>query len=484
MKREYLPSLVPQKPGVYVFRDKFGKVIYVGKAKNLRKRLGNYFQPSRVAKADAKTRSLIHSIDDWAVEEVRNEEEALILESRLIKDYAPKYNILMRDDKRYPLLKINLNEDFPTLKKARFKRNDDSTYFGPFPHGSALQFTLEFLLAYFKLRSCKDENPTLDTMKRCLKRIVKDCSAPCMGNISKEDYRKNVDAMLEVLNGKTDKILADIDSKMSEAARNLKFEKASRYRDVKENLLAVFGDKKRQFENVILPNLPLEGDPCAELAKALGLPKIPSTIVGFDISNIMGTLAVGSMVFFRDGKPERKSYRRFKIKTVEGSNDFAMMQEVFRRYFGRILRENLPHPDLVMVDGGKGQLHAAIETLKSINFPPLPIIGLAKREEEIFIPGRSEPILLSRHNIGLRLLQALRDEAHRFAISFHKELRHNLLELSVLDEISGVGKIRKKELLKNFGSIAELKKASPEEIHRKVPNINIALAEKILDILR
>lgn len=480
MKREFVIAEVPQKPGVYVFRDRFGKVIYVGKAKNLRKRLGNYFQTARIKQADAKTRSLINSIDDWAIELVRNEEEALILESRLIKEYAPKYNILMRDDKRYPLLKINLDEDFPTLKKARFKRNDNNTYYGPFPNGSALQGTLEFLLAYFQLRSCRDENPTLDTMKRCLKRVVKDCSAPCMGKISKEDYRKKVDAMLEILGGNTNKIIETIEAKMADAVNKLNFEKAARYRDIKSNLLAVFGQKTRQFENVILPSLPLDSDPVAELAKALHLPHLPRTIVGFDISNIMGQLAVASMVFFRDGKPERKSYRRFKIKTVHQSDDFAMMQEVFRRYFGRILAENLPHPDLVMVDGGKGQLSSAVETLIELNFPPIAIIGLAKREEEIFLPGRSEPILLSRHNTGLRVLQALRDEAHRFAISYHKELRHNLLELSVLDEISGIGKVRKQQLLKTFGSVSALRKATPQEIHERVSTISIALAEKIL----
>lgn len=487
MKHEYLPSEIPPKPGVYVFRDRFGNVIYVGKAVNLRRRLGNYFQPARAAKADIKTRSLIKSIDDWAFHVVRNEEEALILESRLIKDYAPKYNILMRDDKRYPLLRLNLQDKFPTFTKVRFERkNDPALYFGPFPNGSALQSTLEFILRHFKLRSCKYDEPDEETIKRCMKRAVRDCSAPCCGKISPEDYRRQVENALEILKGNTKELCAELDEEIKSASAELKFEKCARLRDVKQNLLAVFGPKVRRFDNAVLPERDDETSGIAamkQLQKELGLAKVLDTIICFDISNIMGTLAVASMVCFRNGHPDRSSYRHFRIRTVEGSNDFAMMKEAITRHFGRLIRENRPLPDLLVVDGGKGQLSSAVDALIEINCPVLPVIGLAKREEEIFLPGRSESVLLSRSNPALKVLQSLRDEAHRFAITYHKHLRQKLLEYSVLDEIQGVGETRKKEILSRIGSVARLKKMTPEELAAKIPNLGIKISEKIIAFL-
>ena len=488
MKHVYIPSEIPEKPGVYVFRDRFGTVIYVGKAVNLRRRLGNYFQPARRERADVKTRSLIKSIDDWAFHVVRNEEEALILESRLIKDYAPKYNILMRDDKRYPLLRLNMQDKFPTFTKVRFERkNDPAMYFGPFPNGSALQSTLEFILRRFKLRSCKYDEPDEETIKRCMKRAVKDCSAPCCGKISPEDYRKKVEDALEVLKGNIKELCAELDEEMKQAAAELKFEKCAAIRDVKQNLLAVFGPKVRRFDNAELP----ERDDAAsgiaamkQLQKELGLAKALDCIICFDISNIMGTLAVASMVCFRNGRPDRSSYRHFRIRTVEGSNDFAMMKEAITRHFSRLINENKPLPDLLVVDGGKGQLSSAVDALVEIKCPVLPVIGLAKREEEIFLPGRSESVLLSRSNPALKILQALRDEAHRFAITYHKSLRHKLLEYSVLDEIQGIGEVRKKEILSRIGSVARLKKMTPEELSQKIPHLGIKISEKIIDFLQ
>ena len=488
MKHEYLPSEIPPKPGVYVFRDRFGNVIYVGKAVNLRRRLGNYFQPARASRADVKTRSLIKSIDDWAFHVVRNEEEALILESRLIKDYAPKYNILMRDDKRYPLLRLNLHDNFPTFTKVRFERkNDPALYFGPFPNGSALQSTLEFILRRFKLRSCKYDEPDEETVKRCMKRAVRDCSAPCCGRISKEAYRKQVENALEVLKGNTTELCAELDEEMKQAAAELKFEKCARLRDVKQNLLAVFGPRVRRFENAVLPEREDEASGIAamkQLQVELGLTGELETIICFDISNIMGTLAVASMVCFRNGRPDRSQYRHFRIKTVDGSNDFAMMQEAVTRHFSRLIAENKKLPDLLVVDGGKGQLSSAVDALIGINCPVLPVIGLAKREEEIFLPGRSESILLSRSNPALKVLQALRDEAHRFAVTYHRHLRHKLLEYSVLDEIPGIGAIRKKEILSRIGSVSRLKKMTPEELSARIPNLGIKISEKIIDFLQ
>ncbi len=482
-RSDFHPSEIPPKPGVYVFRDRFGKVIYVGKAANLRRRMSSYFQPSRLKRADAKLRSLVNSIDDWNYEIVRTEDEALILESRLIKDFAPHYNVLMRDDKRYLLLKVDPREKFPTLKLARLKKPDGAQYFGPFPKGSALKMTLEFLLAHFGLRACRDSEPDGETRKRCLKRIVHDCCAPCIGAVTPEEYRNRLDRALAVLHGDIGEVTALVRQKMGEEAAAQRFEKAAHLRDVLTNLETVFGRRNRAFERPELPDATPGGAAVAALGKALGLARPPDRIIGFDISNILGKLAVSSLVAFKGGKPDRANYRHFRIRTVHQSDDFAMMRETLIRHFGRLLEEKRELPDLVMVDGGKGQLSAAIDALIEIGCPPLPVIGLAKRNEEIYLPGRSDPIVLDRHNPALRMLQALRDEAHRFAITYHRNLRNRRIEQSRLDEIPGIGDNRKKQLLRAFGSLRELRKASPAEIAERVPGIGELLARKILDTL-
>ena len=479
LKTEFHPVDVPAKPGVYVYRDRFGVVIYVGKARNLRKRMSSYFQPSRLKTAEPKLRSLINSIHSWSYEVVRSEDEALILESRLIKAYAPHYNILMRDDKRYLLLKIDWNEKFPTLTLARIEKPGNFQYFGPFPKGSALKMTLDFLLAHFGLRACRDSEPNEETRKHCLKRIINDCCAPCIGKVTVEEYRQRLEAALAVLKGDIAGLQTELEEKMKTAAAAMDFEKAARYRDISANLEAVFGRKNRKFEN---PELP-DSDPgmlaVQDLADKLGLQNLPRHVIGFDISNILGKLAVASLVVMRDGKPDRSSYRRFRIKTVDQSNDFAMMKEVIMRHFTRLMENEAPFPDLVMVDGGKGQLSSAIAGLIEIGAPPLPILGLAEKNEEIYLPGQSDPVILSRHDPALKMLQSLRDEAHRFAITFHRELRHRQIERSLLDDIPGVGSKRKIELLRKFGSIAALRKSTPEEIAEKVPGLGLSLAEKI-----
>lgn len=483
---EYHPSEIPAKPGVYMFRDRFGKVIYVGKARDLRRRLGNYFQPSRKRTADAKLRSLINSISDWSYTIVRNEDEALLLESQLIKSYAPHYNILMRDDKRYLLLKVDLNEKFPTLTLARLKKPDNARYFGPFPHGTALKMTREFLLAYFGLRGCKSSDPDPDTRKHCLKKLVKDCCAPCTGAVTPEEYRAKVNAALEVLDGNILPVKEAIKTEMLKAAAAGNFEKAARLRDTADNIETVFGKKNRIFENPVLPDqlMPPGEHAVRSLAARLGLKNLPDTIICFDISNILGTLAVASMVTFTQGKANRNAYRRFKIRTVTQSNDFAMMYEAVFRHFSRLLAEKRPLPDLVMVDGGKGQLSSGIDALIAAGVPPLPIIGLAERNEEIYLPGQKDPLVLDRHDPALKLLQSVRDEAHRFAITYHRNLREKRINSSLLDDIPGIGSIRKRELLRTFGSIELLRKADAATIAARVPGIGITVAEKIADALR
>ena len=348
---DYHPSEIPARPGVHLFRDRFGKVIYVGKARDLRRRLGNYFQPSRKHTADTKLRSLINSIAEWSYTVVRNEDEALLLESQLIKNYAPHYNILMRDDKRYLLLKVDLSEKFPTLSLARLKKPDNARYYGPFPHGTALKMTREFLLAYFGLRGCKSSDPDPETRKHCLKKLVKDCCAPCTGNVTVEEYRAKVDAALEVLEGNIAPVKEAIKTEMLKAAAAGNFEKAARLRDTAGNIDAVFGRKNRIFENPVLPDRKIVPGEAAvyALSRRLGLPALPQTIICFDISNILGTLAVASMVTFTGGRANRSAYRRFRIKTVTQSNDFAMMYEAVYRHFSRLMREKRPLPDLLMV---------------------------------------------------------------------------------------------------------------------------------------
>ena len=482
---EYHPGEIPAKPGVYMFRDRFGKVIYVGKARDLRRRLGNYFQPSRRRTGDAKLRSLINSIAEWSFQVVRTEDEALLLESQLIKSYAPYYNILMRDDKRYLLLKINMAEPFPTIQLARLRKPDGACYYGPFPHGNALKNTREFLLAHFGLRGCRDSYPDAETRKHCLKRLIKDCCAPCTGQVSAEEYRQKLQGAISVLDGDIKPVLEAVKQQMAAAAAKQNFEQAARLRDVMNNISAVFGRKNRVFENAVLPDrrlAPGEGSMRA-LAERLHLKNLPHNIICFDNSNILGTFAVSSMVTFTDGKPNRNAYKRFKVKTVTQSDDYATMREVVGRHLKSLLTDNKVLPDLMVIDGGKGQLSSALDAMIDVRCPAFPVISLAERNEEIFIPGRAEPLVLDRHDLALRLLQALRDEAHRFAITYHRTLRLRRIDASLLDDIPGVGPVRKRELLRNFGSLRALAAADPETIAVKTPGLGMAMAEKIYEAL-
>lgn len=479
----FYPGDIPEKPGVYVFRDRFGDVIYVGKASNLRRRMSQYFQPSIETRADPKLRSMIKSIEKWEFFPVNSEGEALILESRFIKEYAPRYNILMRDDKRYLMIKINLSEQFPRFILARVRKDDNCKYFGPFPKGSILKQTVDFLSRYFRIRVCPSAMPDEKDYKHCMSSRVKDCCAPCVGKTSEEDYRKRVDDMLKVLDGDVKELIDELQKRMKEAAASKNFERAARWRDVISNIQDVFGKHERSFRFAFIPSS--SGDEAVEdLKKALGLPHSPLVIEGYDISNIGGQFAVASMVCFENGRPSRKNYRRFKIRDVHQSDDFAMIKEVIKRRFKRLVEENKKFPDLVMVDGGKGQLSAALAGLIELKIQPLPIIGLAKRNEEIFLPGRENPVVLDRHRPALRLLQALRDEAHRFAVTYHRELRSRRLQESMLDEIEGIGPSRRKALLTTFGSVRELRKATPEEITEKVPGIGKEMAQLIYSSLK
>ncbi len=477
LKVSFIPGDVPQKPGVYIFRDRFGDVIYVGKAVNLRKRLSQYFQRSRARFADPKLSSLINTIASWEVTPVKNESESLILESRLIKEYAPKYNVLLRDDKRYFLMKIDPQEQYPKLKLARLRKNDGARYFGPFPKGD-VRGTADFLTRYFGLRTCRPDVPDELDYRHCMSSRIRDCCSPCNGKVTREGYMERVAMLMKVLEGDCEQVVCELRSRMEKAAAEKKYETAARWRDMIANIEEIFGEKKRNFRFASIPSESGE-EAVRDLQSALGIERKPGIIEAFDISNISGEFAVASMVCFRDGRPDRSSYRRFRIRDVHQIDDFAMMDEVVRRHYSRKLAEGRLDTDLIMIDGGKGQLNAALSALIAIKYPPTPILGLAKKHEEIFIPDRDEPIFLDRTRPALKLLQAVRDEAHRFAISYHRELREKRIEESILDEVEGIGGNRKMQILNEFGSVESLRKATAEEIAERIPGIGLKLAESI-----
>lgn len=481
----FRPSLIPSKPGIYMYRDRFGEIIYVGKARDLRKRMSQYFQPARQKLADPKFRSLINTIVFYEYQVVKTEDEALILESKLIKAYMPRYNILLRDDKRYQLIRMNLNDPFPSLSLCRFQRKDQALYWGPFPHGLALKETLIFLIRYFKLKSCKYMCPGPEEQKHCLAANIRDCCAPCVGKVSPEEYMEKVQAALNVLNGSITPLCEQLQNEMTTAAAKQSFEKAARLRDIIENLQTVFGHKNRNFKNAKAPSL-IGMNAVIELQKVLHLPSPPRHIEGFDNSHISGHFPVSSMVCFLDGKPASKNYRHFKLKeAIDGyPDDYAAMKEVLTRHYLRKINEKKTLPDLILIDGGKGQLHAACDVLQHFKMPHTTVISLAKQNEEIFMMGQKEPILLPRNNPALRLLQAVRDESHRFVIGYNRILRQQKITESILDDIEGVGKERKQKLLEAFGSINAIRKSSIKTICERVPGIGESVATRIFETLK
>ncbi len=482
-RNAYRTTDIPNKPGVYIFRDRLSTVIYVGKAKSLKRRLSSYFQPSRARTADPKLRSLINSIAWFDVTITRTAEEALLLESRLIKQYTPRYNVVLRDDKRYLLIKIDMNAPYPRPILARVRKDDGCLYFGPYPIAGALRDTIDYLSRHFGLRSCSARIPGEVDYTHCNDDIVRFCSAPCMAKVTQEEYRQRVQQAIAVIEGQTQEVVADLERRMNQYAEAQQFERAARMRDVIQNLKSVFGAQNRTFVHSFINNFP-GNEGVLDLQMALDLPHLPEVIECFDISNIMGTFAVGSMVSFVNGAPSKKDYRHFRIKKVSGIDDFAMMREVVERRYRRILDESGRLPDLIVIDGGRGQLNAAREPLTQLGLDYLPIIGLAKKQEEIFMPDRAEPIRLERFELSLRLVQSIRDEAHRFAITFHQQLRRKRMLNSILDEIQGVGKKRKEQILTEFGSVSNLRRHTPEQLCERVPGIGRKLAEHIMQHLK
>ncbi len=595
-------KLLPDSPGVYLMKDEFDDIIYVGKAKSLRNRVRSYF---RKGNHTYKTKVLVSHIRDFDYIVTDTEVEAYILEANLINKYQPVFNIRLKDDKTYPYIKVTLNEDFPRILKTRIVKNDGAKYYGPFTNVENLHRIIDVLKDVYKLRTCRKDLKAGKPEKRpCLNYHIGKCLGPCIGAISPEEYRARVQEACQYLSGHQGDLLKKLEEEMYQAAEERNFERAAHLRDsikalkslteqqkvmydknINQDVIAVVigedgqscvqlliirngsligqeyyimegteeeGEKdilesflpqyyeraleipdeillsteiermdllqdllRRKKGRKVTVSIPVIGekrklvemaynngveslkreavrekykrsrttDAVVKLGEILELEKPPVYIEGFDISNIQGTDPVASMVVFKDGQPAKDNYRRYKIKTVEGPNDYAMMKEVVERRYRRVLEEERPLPDLILIDGGKGQLRAAYEVLEELEISHIPIIGLAERNEEVFLPGRSEPVIIPKNSPALHLLQRVRDEAHRFALNYHRKLRSRRLTHTMLDEIPGVGPVRRQALLQHFGSLAEIRKASISQL-KEVEGISARIARNIYDYLR
>ena len=592
---------LPSRPGVYLFKDNEGKVIYVGKAASLYHRVRSYFSPG--TNLPPKLQRLVARISDFETIVTDSEQEALILECNLIKKYRPRYNVSLKDDKTFPYLKIDLDNDWPGVRITRRFHKDKGRYFGPFASAGSVRKTLRLIRKIFPFRSCNKVITGTDS-KPCLEYHIHRCLGPCIGAVSKEDYDEVIRQVILFLEGKQELVLRELKHKMKNASQQLQFEKAALLRDqiqaierviegqriaitvkgeqdvialaqtkdlayaeiffirnskligrdyllvdgiqdeepgqimgsflkqyyaaalsippvillqypvdepavitkwlqyqrgapvklhvprqgAKKQLLDIVAENARQGLNLYQVKQSAIAEPTTvleELKDRLCLPKIPIRIEGYDISNIRGSLAVGSMVVFDKGIPRPANYRHFKIKTVGGIDDYAMIQEVLRRRFRRFTaaedRWSIV-PDLVLIDGGKGHLNAALEVMRELELDSIPTASLAKEREEVFIPGKSEPVDISQTSAALHLLQRIRDEAHRFALGYHQRLRSKKGTASSLDSIPGIGPKRKKALIKRFGSVHGIKEASIDEL-AAVEGITRKLAEKIKEYL-
>ena len=596
---------LPTSPGVYLMKDAGGQVLYVGKAKSLRPRVRSYF--TRTASASSlKTRELVKRVDDVETIVVQSEAEALILENNLIKEYGPRFNISLRDDKTYPYIKVTVQEPFPRVMVTRRLAKDEARYFGPYTNVRQMRQTLELVKKLYTVRSCHYDLPREAPRRPCLDYHIARCKAPCVALQSEADYREMIQEILNILEGHTGAAEARIRREMEAAAMDLHFERAAELRDALERVraltssqtvmdlrgrdrdvlglardagtacgvvLRIRNGKLLGREALFLENLDDEPDAevlsafavryytgthlrdngdlpreilvpadfpdlqalaellqtsadralrisvpkrgsrmrlielakqnavhllqeprdanqmehertsgVVELQQLLELETVPEQMVCFDISHTQGSETVASAVTFRGGTPDKAGYRKMRIKGDWGNDDFRSMHEAVSRYFRRLTEEESPRPDLVVIDGGKGQLSAALRALEEVGLPQQPTVGLAKREEEVYLPRRAAPLRLPGHSPALRLLQRIRDEAHRFAVTYNRKLRTKRTIGSELSQIPGVGPARQRALLERFGSLRAIRRASPEEL-AGVPGIGARLAKEILGYL-
>lgn len=587
-------SHLPTTPGVYLWHDKYNRIIYVGKAINLRNRVRSYVRQD--ANRAPKVTAMMRRAVDVEIIQTKTEMEALILENTLIKEHHPKYNIMLRDDKTYPYIKVAVQEDFPRVYMTRRMERDGAKYFGPFTDVTAVHQVLKLLRLYYPLRTCR----SMKVDRPCLQYHMHYCEAPCVGLVKAEKYRTYIDEVVQLFEGKHTPLLDTIQKKMEDAAEQLEFEQAARYRDQltsigkiqekqrmvtqrgdldvlgiamegnlacvqllfirggrllgrenyfvntegdeaeiimtefikqyygsttfipKELLLPMesseqqlftewFTDMKGQNVDISVPqrgykkdmiNMAHEnaqtflnerrrqwqheidktGGAVKRLAEVLDLPRLPERMECFDISHTQGAETVASMVVFEGGKPAKKEYRRFKLKTTQGKpDDFKSMAEIMERRYGN--ETDWPMPDLIVIDGGKGQLNAALPLIRQVGVVDVPVISLAKRIEEVFVEGKSDSIILSHHTPELQLLQQIRDEAHRFAITYHRKLRGKRNLESILEHIEGIGPKRRQALWKEFGTLEKMKEASVEELEQ-VESMNRKSAQTLYNFFR
>lgn len=464
-------------------KDRLGGILYVGKAKDLKKRVSSYFQPSRkFALAQPKVAAMIDLIHDVEVVEVHSETEALLLEGRLIKEWKPKYNTDFTDNKQFLLVRVDVTRPLPRFHLTRNRRDDGSRYFGPFAHSSLLRRTLAEMRMRFGILLA-DASPVRLPDGRW--QLYDDARAEIYQQtepVDEETYRNRVEEACRFLEGKSREWLAEMEAEMHRAAEAREYERAADLRD-RITALRKTLEPNRKFTRITpLPNTPPVEDAATELAGALGLEKAPTTMECFDISHISGSFVVASMVHFRDGKPDKKQYRRFKIRSFEGNDDYRAMEEVVGRRYRRLSENGQPFPDLVVIDGGVGQVHAALKAFLLLGVQPPPLIGLAKKEETIVFPDERAPLRLPHHSPALQLLQRLRDEAHRFANSFNAEWRSRKIRESILDDFPGLGPVRMAAIWERFRTLERLRKASVEQIV-EVPGLGPRMAAELYRFL-
>lgn len=598
---------LPRRPGVYLFRDEAGEVLYVGKAKTLRSRVRSYFRGDSAH--SIKTRELVRRVWDIETLVVGSEAEALILEANLIKEHRPRFNIHLRDDKRYPYIKVTVQEPFPRVWVTRRVRNDGARYFGPFTAVGSLRQALDVIKRLYTVRSCRYDLPDEAPDRPCLDHHIGRCLAPCVGLQSQESYGAMVEEIVQILSGDTEELRREVEEKMNEASKELDFEAAARHRDVLRGLdslsreqrvhqvgggdqdvvgLARDGEQaaavvlrirnglllgrdvlrlsgiqdetdpeilagvlSRHYlgrgtegpqdlpRELLLPHpspddgtleeilsdhagrkvqllVPARGgkrrmvglaatnarhaledrilgggggradraeEVLFDLQDRLDLKVVPRLMVCFDVSHTQGSETVGSAVVFQNAEPRKAEYRHMRIKGDWGNDDYRSMHETVHRYFRRRRDEELPLPQLAVIDGGKGQLNAALQALRELGLDEVHAVGLAKREEEVFLPGRKEPVLMDRRERSLQLLQRIRDEAHRFAVGYNRKLRRRRTIRSDLGDVPGIGPRRQQALLTRFGSVRGITSASEEEIAR-VPGFSRVLAARVLTYLK
>lgn len=482
LKREELLTHIksfPDKPGVYMMHGSDGKIIYVGKAKSLKKRVSSYFRHSNFA--SPRLRKLVGSIDDISTIRTETEIEALILENRLIKLYQPFFNVDLKMNERYAFIKVT-SEKFPRITVTRHRQEDDAVYIGPFVRVSEVRELLRLVERYLPLRYCAAPiDRPLKNKRPCMRYSLGHCLAPCVGLCTEKEYRERVADVIMMLRGQGLELVEKLRKRMDRAVKDLNFEEAAVLRDTIKAIWRV----SRQRNNI--PDIDAGRDNFWEtlnrLQKLLGLSVLPWRIDGFDISHTSGGETVGVAVVFEQGYPNTSLYRRFNIKTVGGVDDFRSLKETLLRRYKRSLDGDEPLPQLILIDGGPVQLEFAAEALEELGLSDLPVISLAKGQEEIFVPGQKEPLILERTDPALRLLQYVRDESHRFAVTSHRAARGKNIRRSRLEEIPGIGRAKAASLITKFGSTKAIMEVAEEEL-ASAEGIGPKLARRIREHLK